>query len=397
MIGCVHIPHFAAQIESHLNPKLNSGELILVDEGNGSVYAVDSLAFDRGVRPKMSLGQAAGLCPDATIIPAGESRYRRVFGHLLEVLWTFSDLLEPLETERFQASAACYLALGRMKPAVAVSVGQHISGMVAKHTAITPLVCLAPDRFTARIVALRTPPGGVRVINRARQAAFLASQPVTMLPDKVIAERLWLLGVRTFGQFAQLPGSAVLSQFGKAGRELQRYVQGKDKRRLNPHRREKQEQISHSFDTPVVDRSILEALLSKLALELTRRLDRQGLVCSELGLVIQLDGGAVKERAWRPPLSITGPLQLTRYLSRLAGQMEILSAVTELEITLRKLKSPLPRQLELFPQTVASEGLWDGVLSDLIARHSPHCFHRVRLTSARNYVLERRFRLDRAG
>src|SRR5256885_17045727 len=74
---------------------------------------------------------------------------------------------------------------------------------------------IAPTPFVARVVAARTPPGEVRSVDDGR--AFLAPLPLDVLPvDAKVQEELRLLGLRTVGEFADLPRGSVFDRFGSA-------------------------------------------------------------------------------------------------------------------------------------------------------------------------------------
>ena len=74
---------------------------------------------------------------------------------------------------------------------------------------------IAPTPFVARVVAERTPPGEVRSVDDGR--AFLAPLPLDLLPvDPKVHEELRLLGLRSVGEFADLPRGSVFDRFGSA-------------------------------------------------------------------------------------------------------------------------------------------------------------------------------------
>src|SRR2546428_10556959 len=82
-------------------------------------------------------------------------------------------------------------------------------------------------KFVAWVAATRAKPGGAFIVPPGEEGAFLASQPVAVLPlDPDAHRRLRLLGLRTLGRFAALPEEAIVSQFGRAGRRWWRLAAG---------------------------------------------------------------------------------------------------------------------------------------------------------------------------
>src|SRR5437016_10787774 len=66
---------------------------------------------------------------------------------------------------------------------------------------------IAPTPFVARVVAERTPPGEVRAVEDGR--TYLAPLSLDVLPiDVKVRDELRLLGLRTVGEFAELPRGA---------------------------------------------------------------------------------------------------------------------------------------------------------------------------------------------
>ena len=73
---------------------------------------------------------------------------------------------------------------------------------------------IGPTPFVARVVAERTPAGELRSVDDGR--AFLAPLPLDVLPvDEKVHEELRLLGLRTVGEFADLPRGSVFDRFGE--------------------------------------------------------------------------------------------------------------------------------------------------------------------------------------
>ena len=66
--------------------------------------------------------------------------------------------------------------------------------------------------------ARRAPAGGFLDVVEGRIEAFLAAQPVDVLPvPEEMLRRLRLLGIETLGGLAALPRSALAAQFGPLG------------------------------------------------------------------------------------------------------------------------------------------------------------------------------------
>jgi hypothetical protein len=87
------------------------------------------------------------------------------------------------------------------------------------------------SKFTARAAAACAAAGSVRLVGKADEARFLAPLPVSLLPLPAPArQQLHWLGIRTLGQYAALPATAVWQRWGQVGKLAQCWAQGKDRR-----------------------------------------------------------------------------------------------------------------------------------------------------------------------
>jgi nucleotidyltransferase/DNA polymerase involved in DNA repair len=133
--------------------------------------------------------------------------------------------------------------------------------MLARGVAPLPVRCGTGDnRWLAVLAARLARPGGTDA-----PAAFralppgaagleeLRDLPLTLLPaDEATRQRFALFGLTCMGQLADLPRSAVGSQFGAAGERLQALARGKDPRSLVPRRRPERVATRAAFE-PALD------------------------------------------------------------------------------------------------------------------------------------------------
>jgi protein ImuB len=209
--------------------------------------------------------------------------------------------------------------------------------------------------------------------------------------DRELARRVQLLDLKTVGQFAGLPGGAVLTQFGPQGRRLHRLARGLDDRPLRPWSPEPAEQVTRPFDSPVLDRVRLAATGRRLLETAAARLQAGGQVARTLHLVLHLENGAVwsDQVALRQP---TGELaRLSRLFETLLERVQIEDGVTGLTIRLAGLTPALGQQLPLFddPLPLNRTGWWPA----LAGRFGPDRFFRPELLEPAAGLPEARFRL----
>ncbi|PYO95917.1 MAG: hypothetical protein DMD60_12280 [Gemmatimonadetes bacterium] len=210
------------------------------------VWQVAPLARRVGVKPGMTVSQAIGLCPALKLCEPDPVHYDAQFSRLFAALGQVSPVIEPAELGRVYVgtdglerlfgspqqiieeiqmrSAECGMrnfSEGSFAPRTS-----HIhSALRIPHSALR--VGWGKGKFVSRVAATRAKPGAAIIVPVGGEAKFLAAQPLAVLPlDPDTHRRLVQLGVKTLGALVALPEEAVVSQFGRAGRQLWQLAAG---------------------------------------------------------------------------------------------------------------------------------------------------------------------------
>jgi nucleotidyltransferase/DNA polymerase involved in DNA repair len=429
MIACVLVPYFAAAVERRDDPSLAAVPLVIgaAMEDSGKVFAVSAEAARMGVQPGLSLRQARALCPHARFVPADQARYRHAFDALLEVLAGFTPLIEP---SLVLHSALCWLDLGKLGKPEAAEMSRHIGQTLREKVRLAPAIGLAAGKFPSYVAAASLEPNKALILASGREAAFLAPFPLDVLPvNGEMTRQLRLLGIRTLGQLAALPASAVLAQFGVQGQLPHQLARGCDERPVLPRRPQATESASRQFEAPVADGAVLEAALQAMAVELAQRLQARSLIAQELRLILHLEDAAPRRRDEAPRRRDEAPRRrdqaphkgdnaprrrdevtrearlvmrrptgdpgrLARILYELMARIQVESGITGLEVILTDMRPATGQQLDLFVHRTGQESRLRHALKDLVARYGAGCFYRVSLINPEAHLPERRFRLQ---
>jgi len=271
---------------------------------------------------------------------------------------------------------------------------RRIGRAVREEVHLSPAIGLAVGKFPAQVAAASLEPNRVLLVSPGREATFLAPLPVDLLPlDEELARQLRMLGIRTLGQLAALPVSAVMARFGAGARRLHQLARGCDDTPLRPRCPVKTERVSRQFVGPVTDQAILEAAIHAIAAELAYRLQTGGLAGRELWLVLELEDGGIRTGRWvlRRPTNDSG--RLARILTELVGQARVDLGITGIQVTLAGLVPAVGEQLDLFRPQTGQQHRLRRVLADLVARYGADCFYHISLTDRAASLPERRFRL----
>jgi len=252
-------------------------------------------------------------------------------------------------------------------------------------------VGLASGKFPAYIAAYGHP-GNVTLVPRHGEAAFVAPYPVSLLPmSKETARRLSILWLRDIGQLAALPREAIISQFGREGKQLYVLAMGLDGRPVKPRQMPKSETVARQFDSAPPDRNRVDVVLHHLAEDLALRLEKRNSALHEVTLMLQLEGGKTQTEHLHLLHPIAGSGSIARTLQQLVERVKLSKDVAGLEVCAAHLVPNIPQQLELFTHRPGCGQIID-LARTLTARHGG-CFYEASPDERDSLLPERRFRL----
>lgn len=390
MIACVHVAHFAAEVERGAQSLPDATPLVLAR--GTQVGAVCAAAAAHGVRPGMTLRHARALSPAAQIYPLAPGRSREAADDLLELLATFSGRVEAEPPAERTGAALWFLDLGAVDALAAADLAALIARALAERARLQGAIGIAGTRFTARCAAAEATPGRPEYVRPGDEAAFLATLPIAYLPlDAALHERLDLLGLRRIGQLAALPASALLTQFGALGRLLGALAHGRDVDPIQPYIPAAALGLTRRFDGPVADSHALRLALQTLGARLAIRLERRGCAAREVRLHLEQPDVA----PWIDALVLDAPTAqadvLQRALAQLLARAQLAGGVEHLRAGCADLRPVVATQLDLFGSRAALER--DALVANLVARFGARRFFAA-VPQQRDAVLpERRYEL----
>jgi DNA polymerase-4 len=393
-VAYVFVPHFAVAVEEREDPSLKGQAVVIggLPQERGTVHELSSEALEQGVEKGMPLRQAEELCPEATFLPTREEKYNAAFEEMLASLEPFTPVIEA------DGLGSAYLEVTGLDRIYGPDerLGRRIARTVEGVTHLSVRVGMARGKFPARMAALEAAPENVLVIASGDEKRFLRDLPVTLLPfDEEAQERLYLLGIRTVGQFASLPASAVLVQFGLEGREAHQLARGRDESRVIGRRGRGSQELEHRFEDPVADMKILQTTAKRLSSHLLARLHNRGQVCRKIGITLELEGGAREERHMTLSEPSAEEWGVEVVIKQLLSRFDYKSGVAALKVSLAGLEQGKGRQLTLFSTRGLHKARVDRAVASLIGKYGPDCFLKGRLLDLHAVLPERRFALLR--
>src|SRR5512132_341458 len=211
-IACIHIPQFALQSATRVDPALRGAAVAVVSgvepgrEAAGVLHAPIVLACSRaawaeGVRIGMTATAARSQSPDIKIVTADSASDRetvRAIGDALLGVAATVDLGGRV------GMGGAHLAMYAEVPAKTrgAAFGERLLE-VLDDLGLTGRIGIADDRFTAWVAAAHGghEDAGVIAVPRGGSAAFLAPRPLSLLAiSPEVQHMLEALGVRTLGE-----------------------------------------------------------------------------------------------------------------------------------------------------------------------------------------------------
>ena len=409
MIACLSVAYFVAAVERR-DGHGRDGETLAVGGQPWEArpaYAFSQEAASRGVRPGMSLRTVQLLSPNAYFLPTAAPHYAQVSAEVIDLLADFSPDIEPHELWHAfpdsalatTAHAACLparycLDLDGLPQSEALPFMQEMGRQVRHETRLSPAIGLSADPFTAQVAAAVCRPNHLLPVAAGDTVGFLASRPLNFLPlGKEPARRLGLMGIRTLGQFAQLPAAALCEQFGHDIDRLHRLAAGEGEEPLRRRPAEQREEVRRQFDDAIENNHALAAVLTQMAAELASRLQAADRECRGLYLILETERGRARQSVTlRRPTAAAE--RLAAALHELAASAEPLAGITGVAVAVADLTPTPAYQLRLFDGQKSEPSPLHRALQNLIARYRSCGFYRPVLADHSHPLPERRFQLE---
>ncbi|WP_167109430.1 DNA polymerase Y family protein [Mycobacterium sp. DL592] len=262
------------------------------------VIACSSAARAAGVRRGLRRRESQARCPQLHVVAADPARDARFFEGVtaaVDEVVPRAEVLRPGLLVLAVRGAARYFgseqdAAERLVDAVAAAGVECQVGIADQ---------LATAVFAAKAGRMIEPGGDAEFLS-ALSIRQLAAEPSLSGPGRDdLADLLWRMGIRSFGQFAGLSRSDVASRFGADAVAAHRLARGEPVR--GPSGREVPAELDAVLDCdPPIERVDAAAFAGRtLAAALHRSLESAGVGCTRLAIhAVTADGGELT-RVWR--------------------------------------------------------------------------------------------------
>ncbi len=291
-IACLHVCAFPLAAWLRAEPDLRGTAVAIADGATprARLVAVSAPAQQRGVAVGLSAAQALAIASDLTVRAASAEAERAAHAALGDVAYSFSPRVEDGAPGTVWFDADGLGELHPDEPDLARAALRRAAAL-----GLEAAIGIAGSKITAELAARDG--GGCAVVPASDEWRVLAPLSLDLLaPPPALRETLLRWGIRTLGDLAALPASAVATRLGPEAAALARRARGEDAHPLAPRplplHFEEVAELDWGVDALepflFVVRGLLDRLLARLAM--------RGLVCGDLRLSLGLADHGRDER-----------------------------------------------------------------------------------------------------
>jgi DNA polymerase-4 len=302
---------FYAAVEELEQPELRERPLVVGGDprGRGVVATANYVARRYGIHSAMSCAEALRRCPHAVFL---RPRHR-TYSEYSRAVW--SAVREVVPTVERTGLDEGYLDVGEVAADFvrARAVAEAVQAAVRGATSLSCSLGVASSKVVAKIASDRRKPGGVTVVPRGREAAFLAPFPIRRLPGvgPRSEERLRRAGVDTIGALAALPDDDLRRLLpGKLGPLLRDRSRGIDERVLELGTEAVSISTEETFERDVTDREQLYAELRPMSERVAERLVAAGQTARTVTTKVRYPDFSIRSRSSSLPVGTDDPARI---------------------------------------------------------------------------------------
>lgn len=337
-LACLLVPDLPIQLE---RARQGDAASLLIPHpvGGDTVFAASSDVLQAGVVVGMSLYQARQIAPTAQVVEPDEATYHARHDAVHEALKAFSSAIETVALGECLMDARGLEKVHGNDEALAKAMGDAARAA----SGLSVQVSIATGKFTAQEAARHAPRDGWCVVPSGQEARFLASLPITVLPNLPgeMRRRLALVDIHTLGDLATLRKPAVLRQFGAEASSLYELARGHDPRPIQPDAPPLRIRRAMTFGEPVSDRQALLNAVTHLSKRLSRALAMRGYHAEALKLAVDIGASSPIRlehgQALKPPTA--DEARLSRLAMQMLGRLGVSESVSRLSLSAYPLRS----------------------------------------------------------
>lgn len=282
-----HIVHvdldaFYASVEELDHPEWKGKPLVVGGKSeHGIVTTANYEARKYGIHSAMPMFQAKALCENLIICPMHRSRYLGKSQEVVEVLKTYTKLVEKVSIDE------AYLDISHFNGDL-YNFAHHLQDSILEKTGLSLSIGISYNKFLAKLASDWNKPSGIKIISEEDMPDILLPLSIRKVHGigKQSERKLQNLGIYTVEDLYELSLEFLISLFGKGGEELYFRIRGVDNRVVKVERERKSLGTERTF-TPTKDEALFLQYLKQFSEELANDLVKKGFGAKTLTIKVK--------------------------------------------------------------------------------------------------------------
>jgi DNA polymerase IV len=284
---------FFASVEQRDKPSLRGKPVVVGGLGQRGVVATASYeARVFGVRSAMPTHEARRRCPQAAFLVGRFGAYHAASRQVMGVLRGLSPLVEPLSMdEAFVDLRAASTAIDFSRPGLEMLIKQLKDDVRGATDGLTASVGVATSKFIAKVATELAKPDGWSIIDAGEELELLRPMQVGVIPGvgPVTQQKLHRIGIHTVADLQSGAFDELAQVIGKThAQALIDLAYARDDRPVEPDRETKSISVEDTFETDLVSRPELSAILVRDARQVAARLRAARLFAHTVTIKVRL-------------------------------------------------------------------------------------------------------------
>jgi DNA polymerase IV len=303
ILGHLDLDAFFAAVEELEDPSLREQPLVVGGDprGRGVVATANYEARKFGIHSAMSCAEALRRCPHAVFVRPRKGTY----SEYSRAVW--NAVREVVPTVERTGMDEGYLDLGEVAPdfSRARALAEAVQTSVRGATSLTCSLGVSTCKVVSKIASDLRKPGGLVVVPRGREAAFLAPFDIRKLPGvgPRSEKRFREAGVDTIGALAALSDDELRRLLpGKVGGLLRERARGVDNRTLETSYERISISNEETFPQDIADRERLKDELRRMSSSLAEHLQRSGEIARTVTTKVRYSDFSIRSRSTSIPV-----------------------------------------------------------------------------------------------
>ncbi|RLB30466.1 MAG: DNA polymerase IV [Deltaproteobacteria bacterium] len=353
---------FYASVEQRGRPELRGLPVIVGGTSRRGVVSTASYEARKfGIHSAMPIFEAKRRCPQGVFLPVRMERYKEVSSLIMEILNSFSPLVEQVSIDEAYLDVSGVARLYGSPKSIATKIKEEIK----KATSLTCSIGIAPNKLLAKIASDTQKPDGLTIIPPDKVHSIVREIDIEKVPGvgRKTCQRLASLGVRKLGDIRKLGEKELLKEIGTFGLKLLDFSKGIDSSPVLPYTEAKSLSSEETLEKDTNNFEVLKRELLSQAEIVGRKLRSNGLKGSTVTLKLKRSDFSLSVKSLGLPRPTNSTELLYRSGVRLLKESDLSEKFRLIGLGVSRLSSieEGEKQLNLFEILEPEAGSWRAV------------------------------------